>query len=147
MADSIRKQIIVRAKALLDTTPPAGVTIARSRTEAMSTLQADGGAIAVYPLREEPDHDSREGETSTLTLRCECLAKGAEPVDDLLDPLINHVWQRLMGDDATLDGLLMAKGPGSIEWDFETGDEDVAGAAVDFEFKYRVAWQNPTAQI
>jgi hypothetical protein len=125
---------------------PQGAKVFRSRTEALSKEGDLLPAFVVIPQKEKAEHKTREATNRTATIRVEVLAKGNAPIDKMLDPLISYVINTVL-TDAGIDGLLVSKADTDIQWDLETGDEDLGGAAIDFDLEYMTAWQDPTVQI
>lgn len=124
---------------------PAGCSVFRSRTEAVSEESGTLPAMLVY-CHEEQATIGRDSNECTLTVRIDCIAKAAAPADSALDPLLVYAQQAIL-QDAGIAGLIQGFVSHRISWEVETGDEDLAAAFYEVTLVYRTVPSDPSTEV
>jgi hypothetical protein len=153
MTDSIRKQIVDMAIALINTSPPAGVPAADDTR--LESYQGVGElpAITVLELRQESELE-KEGRWSyflnrTFTLRIEMrvAATNAASARVAMDPLYVWVAQQLSGigqQNQTFGGLAEDCFETIAEWQYAAEDQPYTLLQLDFRVVYSTLKTDPT---
>jgi hypothetical protein len=143
MAQSIRDKIIAKAVEVLNAPTVKPATAYRSRTDALSQVEAQAKGIVVYPMKENGVTEGRTISMRTMILRFEAMTAGDAPQDQALDEVLVYIVQTLYASQAFLDMTRRITEVG-IEWQFEGGELELGFAAVDFEVQYTVQIDDPT---
>jgi ABC-type histidine transport system ATPase subunit len=91
MAQSVRDQIIAKAVEVLNAPTDKPVTAFRSRTDALSAVEAAAKAVVVYPMKESGETAGRTISMRSLTMRCEAITAGDPPQDQALDEVLVYI--------------------------------------------------------
>lgn len=124
--------------------PPSGVPEA-SRLLGLDIPPESTNAIRVLPVKEPIllVHGGRIARKAVRILAVECWAKGdgETPVDDLVDPLLEHVISRLEGD--ALGGLAHFAADAEIQWKYSERDGSWCRATVLLPVQYHTQVGSP----
>ncbi len=152
MTDSVRKQIVDAAIALLNASPPSGVPQADdTRLESYSGPELP--AITVFELREN-DALEKEGRWSyflnrDLTVRVEIriAETTVKTARQAMDPLYVYVAQQLAGigqQNQTFGGLAEDCYEALLEWQYAAEDQPYTLLQLDFRVTYSTLKTDPT---
>lgn len=145
---SIREQIIQAAVSALNADRPAGVPEC-TRVSALAVASKALPRFSVYPVKEETQRINRGAICRrTFTLRVECqaaaLVMGPEPVDALVDVMLEHATRTLAGNE--LGGLANSVEEAGTEWEIVAADMLVCGAVIDFVIEYQTLHNDQSQQ-
>lgn len=138
---TILEQIVAAMVTELNTGTPVGVpTAQRSRHKEIKPAEEPGGAISVYPLRNQPvEVGGRWGPLTAAraTILIDCTAIGTALVrpDQAVDPLRAWVVKKLAGN--TYGGLAHDTEESDTTFEYEHGDAPICRAGVEMIVSYQ----------
>jgi hypothetical protein len=144
MTDSVRKQIVDAAIALINTSPPYTAPLADD-TRLQSYTPAELPSIAVFEVREDGQSE-KEGRWSyfvkrAFTLRIEIRVAADHP-RPIVDPMYVWIGQKLGAQQ--FGGLAEDCYETLLEWQYADADQPYTLLQIDYRIEYSTLKNDPT---
>jgi len=137
---SKRETILARAVAALAGVAGVSTRIYRSRVAPFERNEFP--ALVVEPLADNPDVQSHNRLTWSLTFSVSALVR-SDTLETTLDPIMEDVHEQIIGDAALL-AMVVDLVPEGVDWQFLEADKPLGIATMRFRATYQTAYNSIT---